>query len=167
MRTIDKHFQYAPNVDVVIFKNSGQYKVCAIECKFTEAYSTHGHGGLDPKYLAHEEIWQNLPATQNLAQTISPADQHFERLHAAQLVKHILGLNRKFGHAHYRLLYLWYDALGEPGAKHRPKVEEFTDVVHADGVVFHTITYQELMVRLAQHRAEYPGYVTYMTERYL
>ena len=26
---------------------------------------------------------------------------------------------------------------------------------------------QELMVRLAQHRAEHPGYVTYMTERYL
>ncbi len=47
------------------------------------------------------------------------------------------------------------------------EVEEFTDVVHADGVVFHAITYQELIVRLAEHRAEHPGYVTYMTERYL
>ena len=60
----------------------------------------------------------------------------------------ILGLNRKYGHSCYRLLYLWYDALGEPGFRHRHEVEQFADMVSSDGVHFHTKTYQEL---IAQH----------------
>ena len=50
---------------------------------------------------------------------------------------------------------------------HRREVERFTEVVVADGVRFHAITYQELIARLGEHRDEHPLYVRYLTERYL
>jgi len=165
---IDGRFQFSPNIDVLFFPSQPhKCKVFAIECKFTEAYSSRRHGGLDPKYFTNVIVWENLSKTKNLAQEISPDDSRFGYLHAAQLIKHILGLNCKFGHSRYRLLYLWYDALGEPGFRHRQEVEQFADIVRSDGVLFHAITYQELIVRLAQHREQHKDYVAYITERYL
>ncbi len=164
---IDDRFQYCPNLDVMIIPQTGRYKAFAIECKFTEAYSSRGHGGLDSKYFENKDIWQNLSATKRLAKEISPDDSRFEHLHAAQLVKHIFGLNRKFGHSRYRFLYLWYDALGEAGLNHRQEIEAFADVVRSDGVLFHGTTYQDLIFRLAQYREDHSKYVSYITERYL
>lgn len=166
--TIDDRFQYSPNLDVIfVHSQPHKFKVFAIECKFTEPYSSRGHSGLDPKYFSNGDIWHNLSATKHLGQEISPEDSHFKYLRAAQLIKHILGLNRKFGHSRYRLLYLWYDALGEPGFKHRQEVDEFADVVRSDGVVFHNTTYQDLIVGLARHRNKHEEYVKYLTDRYL
>lgn len=164
---IESRFKYSPNIDVVILPNSGKYKCFAIECKFTEAYSSRGHSGLDSKYLENQHIWQGLSASKQLAQEISPNDSRFDFLHAAQLIKHILGLNRKYGHSRYRLLYLCYDAFGEPGFRHRQEVDEFARIVRSDGVVFHETTYQDLIVRLAQRRGQHNEYVRYLTERYL
>lgn len=165
--SIDDRFQYSPNLDVIIFPQSGKYRAFAIECKFTEAYSSRVHGGLDQKYFSNEDIWQNLSKTKCLAQEISPDDNNFKYLHAAQLVKHILGLNRKFSHSRYRFLYLWYDALGEPGFRHRQEVEEFAEIVRSDGVIFQEISYQDLIVHLAKYREEHTAYVKYLTSRYL
>ena len=165
--SIDDRFPYSPNLDVVIVPQTGRYRIFAVECKFTEAYSSRRHGGLDRKYFGNEGNWQNLSATKRLAQEISPDDLRFEHLHAAQLIKHILGLNRKLGHSRYRFLYLWYDALGDPGFKHRQEIKVFSDVVRSDGVIFHETTYQDLIVRLAKHRDAHSEYVTYITKRYL
>jgi hypothetical protein len=151
----------------VIIPKTSRYKALAIECKFSEAYSSRGHDGLDSKYFNNDDIWHSLSATKQLAQGISPEDGHFKFLHAAQLIKHILGLNHGFGHSHYRLLYLWYDALGDPGYHHRQEIEEFASVVRSDGVVFHETTYQDLIVRLAQHRKNNEKYISYLTGRYL
>lgn len=164
---IARRFRYSPNIDVVIMPESGRYRVFGIECKFTEAYSPRGHGGLDQKYFDNTAIWQNLVRTKRLAQEISPDDSRFEHLHAAQLIKHILSLNLHFGHLRYRLLYLWYDALGEAGSSHRKEIDSFAEVVRSDGVVFHERTYQDLILRLARYRQSHPEYVAYMTERYL
>jgi len=165
---IDDRFKYAPNLDVVFYpSNIKKSRIFAIECKFTEAYSSRRHGGLDQKYFTNDSVWGNLLATKNLAQEISPEDSRFSYLHAAQLIKHILGLNRQFGHSRYRLLYLWYDALGESGFKHRQEVEKFADIIRSDGVLFHATTYQELIVCLAQYREQHKKYVSYLTERYL
>ncbi len=164
--TIDDHFKYAPNLDAVFYPSNNS-KVFAIECKFTEAYSSRRHGGLDQKYFINDSVWKNLLATKILAQEISPDDSRFRYLHAAQLIKHILGLNRKFGHSGYRLLYLWYDALGESGFKHRQEVKAFSEVIRKDGVLFHATTYQELIVCLTKYRNQHNKYVTYLTDRYL
>lgn len=166
--SIDDRFQYSPNIDVVFTPSQPyKYNAFAIECKFTEAYSSRKHGGLDPKYFANDAAWESLSAIRRLAQEISPNDIPFEHLHAAQLIKHILGLNRKFGHSRYRLLYLWYDALGGSGFRHRQEVEEFSKIALSDGVLFHSITYQELIVRLAKYRGQHKEYIEYLIDRYL
>ena len=165
--SIDVRFRYAPNLDVLIYPQSSTYAAFGIECKFTEPYSSRGHGGLDSKYLGNDAAWQHLSHTRELAQKISPIDTGFKHLHAAQLIKHILGLNRRFGHRRYRLLYLWYDALGEPGSKQRQEIDAFSAIARADGVIFHQTSYQELILRLAKHRESHPDYLAYLTGRYL
>lgn len=164
---IENCFRFSPNLDVVIALENSRYKAIAIECKFTEAYSSRHHGGVDSKYFENDDIWSDLSSTRELAQSISQDDDLFHFLHAAQLVKHILGLNREFGHSSYRLLYLWYDALGEPGFLHRQETERFAAIVRSDGVDFHESTYQDLIVRLARYRKDNEDYVTYITQRYL
>jgi hypothetical protein len=89
-------------------------------------------------------------------------------LHPAQLVKHILGMTRQFGRDGFRLLYLWYDVLGEQGKRHQDEVAEFAKVTAEDGIMFHSLTYQELIARLSdQLRANHGEYIQYLTERYL
>jgi len=125
--TIDPKFRYSPNVDVVIHNTqSRKYKAFAIECKFAEAYGGHGHGGLKQPYLELQELWEDIPTLRLLAESISPMDDQYHYLHPAQLIKHILGLKRQFGKGGFRLLYLWYDVLGQEGAVHRKEIENFT-----------------------------------------
>ena len=82
--------------------------------------------------------------------------------------RHILGLKRQFGRAGFRLLYLWYDVFGVQGKRHRDEVLKFTEVTKTDGIKFHSLTYQELIVNLANKlRTEHPDYIRYIIERYL
>jgi len=165
---IDKRFKFAPNLDVVLYpENHKSIKAYAIESKFTEPYSSRGHGGIDKKYLDNSAIWDNLSAIKLLAQKICPDDMEFAYLHAGQLIKHILGLNKKFGHGNYRLLYLWYDTVGAAGCGHQCEIERFSKIVQSDGVKFHSITYQELIINLAKYRKQHGEYVKYLTQRYL
>ena len=165
---IDDRFQYSPNIDVVIKNVPGaRYKVYAIECKFTEAYRNVGHLGLKEKYL-ELAIWNDIPHLYELAISISPREEKYQYIHAAQLIKHILGLKRAYGKTGFRLLYLWYDTLGREGAKHREEVEEFLEIARADGIKMHGLTYQELIVRLAErYRDKHREYIEYVTCRYL
>ena len=104
-----KEFRRPPNLDVVIkYRRSvADIVEVGIECKFSEAYSG-GHSGIKPVYLGPDELkdklkdelkelWDGLSKTKELAKAISPDDKHkrFKYLHAAQLIKHILGLKVK------------------------------------------------------------------------
>jgi len=166
---INDAFGYHPNIDVVIHNApSAKIKRFAVECKFSEAYGAHKHGGLKAKYLGIDDLWLDIPNLLGFARRISPDDHEFVHLHPAQLVKHILGLKRQFGKGGFRLLYLWYDVFGDQGKRHRDEVLEFTEIAKKDGIKFHSLTYQELIVKLArQLREEHPDYIRYLTERYL
>ena len=166
---ISDSFGYHPNIDVVIHNApKARIKRFAIECKFSEAYGAHKHGGIKPKYLEFDDIWSGIPKLRAFAERISPDDSEYVHLHPAQLVKHILGLKHQFGQDGFRLLYLWYDVFGEQGKRHRDEVVRFADVAKQDGIKFHSLTYQELIVSLAnQLRAEHYDYVRYLTGRYL
>jgi hypothetical protein len=145
-----------------------RFKVFAIECKFSEAYSSRRHSGIDTKYLDLENIWKGLPNLHRLSKKISPEDNRFKHLHAAQLVKHILGLNKKYGKNKFRLLYLWYDCLGDVGSIHREEVEEFKKKVKADNIYFHALSYQELIIKLSkEYRDTHGDYIKYIANRYL
>jgi hypothetical protein len=164
---VDDDFHTSPNLDVVIQNEPEfQYKVYAIECKFTKAYSSREHAGLMKKYL-DLDIWKSIPNLHKMAGEIRPKDNRFESLHAAQLIKHILGLKRAHGKRGFRLLYLWYDAFGFEGAKHRAEVEEFIALAKQDDIKFHAMSYQKLIIYIAQnHRDTHKDYVEYVTNRY-
>jgi len=165
----EKRFFHAPNIDVVIHNSdSSKVKCFAVECKFTEAYSSRGHSGLKPEYLNLDCIWHDIPGLHDLATSICPDDTMFSYLHSAQLVKHILGLKRNCGKDGFRLLYLWYDVLGEDGAIHRKEIEGFLKIARADGIRCHSLTVQELIVKLSnEFRSDHSKYIEYISGRYL
>jgi hypothetical protein len=159
-----------PNLDVTFVNPPGShYRFFSVESKFTEPYTSRGHSGVQGTYLEASKIWMGLPNLRRLAETISRDDSTYRRLHAAQLIKHILGLVRgSGGKGRFRLLYLWFDTLGKPGAEHREEIERFSDIAGQDGVKFHSMTYQELILRLADRcRPDHADYVGYLTSRYL
>jgi len=165
---IKTKFVVPPNLDVVFNpKDKEKGKLFAVECKFTEAYSTQKHGGLKDKYLEEQDLWQDLPSLHSLAKKINPEDHEFTYLHSAQLIKHILGLKTAVKKDGFKLLYLWYDALGKDGAKHQDEIEMFTEYARKDSVFFISKSYQELIVSLANdYRQTHPAYIQYITERY-
>lgn len=167
---ISENFTVSPNIDVTIENSEkSKYKFFAIECKFSEAYTSRGHSGIDPKYLEIKDIWKGIPRLHNLAKKISPADKSFQYLHAAQLIKHILGLRIKCGGKNsFRLLYLWYDCIGHEGSKHRTEIEDFTKIAQSDKIKFHAMSYQELIIKLSkEYRDTHKKYIKYITSRYL
>lgn len=161
-------FPIAPNIDVVFHNSdSSRFKRFAVECKFSEAYGSQKHGGLNPKYLKLTKLWSDIPSLFGFAESICP-DEYFLHLHSAQLIKHILGLKRKFGKNGFRLLYLWYDVLGEEGAVHRSEIEKFSEKAKADGIYFDAMSYQELIIIMSkEYRQEHANYIKYLSERYL
>jgi hypothetical protein len=165
---VASRFRTSPNLDIVIDNDpAAQYKVFAVECKFTEAHSSRGHSGLNAKYL-DLDIWEELPSLRQLAVSICPNDTETLFLHRAQLIRHLLGLKKTFGRTGFRLLYLWYDTLGYDGWKHRKEIENFVRIARADGLRVHGLSFQELIIRLAKHhRADHPEYIEYITGRYL
>ena len=166
---IDSKFDVPPNIDIV-FHNSATSRLrrFAVECKFTEPYSSQAHDGLKSKYVSLDKAWEGITATYALAKSVSPDDSQFKYLHAAQLIKHILGLKAGFGKDGFRLLYLWYDVFGKEGAAHRNEIDVFSGVVRSDGLKFHALTYQELILTLSKkHRDQHGEYIRYLTERYL
>jgi hypothetical protein len=167
---ISNSFPKAPNIDVVIHNtNDSDIKAFGIECKFSEAYGSREHSGLKEKYLVEiPDQWVDIPNIFEFAKTKSPDYKIFHHLHPAQLFKHILGLKRKYGKKHFRLLYLWYDVYGTDGAGHRKEIETFKEIAKKDDVMIHSLSYQELICKLANQF--YDGnekYVDYITDRYL
>ncbi|MBW8011596.1 MAG: hypothetical protein FVQ83_10210 [Chloroflexi bacterium] len=165
---IADQFRFSPNIDAVIMNDpASKYKVFAVECKFTEAYGGRGHTGIKEKYL-EVDIWEEIPHLHKMAISISPNDDRFQHLHAAQLIKHILGLKREYGITNFRLLYLWYDTLGGEGGKHNDEIIEFLEVAKSDNIMMHEISYQELILRMADnYRYTHNDYIEYISNRYL
>ena len=166
---IDSKFQFPPNIDIVIHNSdSYQFNRFAIECKFSEAYSSQGHSGLKSYYINKKENWEDIPGLKGLAKKISPYDREYTYLHTAQLIKHILGLKKAFGKGRFRLLYLWYDVIGVEGEIHRKEIERFTEIAKNDGVKFHNLCFQELIMKLSkEYRSNHEEYIKYITDRYL
>ena len=159
-------FPFSPNLDVVI--GGSQSLVYAIESKFTEPYSSRKHSGIKQKYIDNPFFWNGLPNLYELAKEICPSDNKFQYLDAPQLMKHILGLKKKHNKVGFRLLYLWYDVVGEKGYEHRKEIEQFAEIAKKDNINFSNITYQEVIITLTKKL--YDGnesYCDYLTNRYL
>jgi len=167
--SVNKKFRFSPNIDVIIDNSpESRFKVFAIECKFSEAYYLGTHSGISRKYIELDRVWNNIPNLLELAKEINLDGNKFTHLHSAQLIKHILGLKEKFGKNKFRLLYLWYDTIGLESGIHHKEIEEFTKITKADGVYFHAMSYQDLIIKLAKkYRDTHRDYIDYISGRYL
>lgn len=162
-------FPIDPHLDVLIeYGSKAKHRAVGIECKFTEAYSSRGHGSLKPAYLEHEKLWEGLPALRAFAETLVKNDTT-KHLHPAQLVKHILGLRHGYGHGRFRLLYLWYAVPHAETAVHQAEIEEFKAICDEDGIKFQATTYQSVIQAMYSKglRSMHTAYVDYLAERYL
>jgi len=159
-------FPHSPNIDVVI--RDSQSLVYAIESKFTEPYNSRKYNKIGQKYIDNVSFWNGLSNLYELAKEISPDNNKFHFLDAAQLIKHILGLKRNHNKSGFRLLYLWYDVIGQDGTEHRKEIEQFTEIAKRDNVKFSQVTYQEVIIKLAQEfYLNNEKYCNYLTDRYL
>jgi hypothetical protein len=100
-----------------------------------------------------------------MAEAISIDPRTFRRLGAAQLMKHTLGLSRRYGPRGFRLYYLWYLVPGESAAQHQVEVERFAEVAIRE-IEFVPMTYQDLFRDLQQLDEPVPGYIEYLADRY-
>lgn len=167
-RPIAESLDRPPNIDVEIaYDAKTAHRAVGIECKLSEPYYGRPHSGISQKYFRTDNIWEGLPTLRQLAERLSPDDDLYIHLHAAQLLKHVLGMRVAYGAGRFRLLYLWYDVIGSEAARHRAEIGDFSTLARADGVSFSAITYQQVILHLAQHRAEHGEYVDYLAERYL
>jgi len=156
----------SPNIDVAIVSYVDTIcKVIAIESKFAEPYRGNKAVNFSEQYFQKQFIWKKIPHIRRLADFLNNQERSFNYLDAAQLIKHILGLISK--PENFCLLYLWYDVPGEEGCYHREEVEYFKEVVEKDGIKFHHMTYQELIIKLSKYRDQFPEYIEYLATRYL
>ena len=155
-----------PNLDIVFRSANGM--VYGLESKFTETYRKYQFtmdSYLQPRY---QSIWVNL---ENIHKALeSEYFDHYCYLNYPQLLKHILGLKSELKDIHkFQLIYLWYDLGCERSFKHRKEIQNFAELLSKDGIVFKSVTYQEIIRFLQQNHnvLEDRAYIEYITDRYL
>jgi hypothetical protein len=159
-------FREPPHLDFAIRYTDGS--CVGIECKLFEPYGQLDHKSLAQPYLALTDIWNDIPECRALAERLAVGTAGYHRLGACQLLKHILGLKFCASADKMRLLYLYYDAIGEEAAEHRREMRQFQAAIAADPVRFVPISVQEFILRAVRlMRESHAAYVDYLTERYL
>jgi len=139
-----------------------------IEAKFTEPYHRKTKRHVKDKYL-DSGLWKGLPCCESLIRLIRQEEKtktSFSFLDVPQLLKHILGLTKKFGKRGFELLYLWYDYHPSLEAeKHRQEIRDFEKSISSE-VLFRQMTYQELFVKIRNSNRASADYVNYLADRY-
>jgi hypothetical protein len=156
-----------PLVDVLVRYSSGS--VLAIESKFCEWLTRRprNQAAFKPKYFPPaRELWieHGLPRCQCLVDELRSGTRRFKHLHAAQLLKHALGLAHS-GTAGAAVRYLYYDWPGRHGAGHRDELARFAELVGSE-IGFASLTYQQLFAALRREPGVDASYLDYLRSRY-
>jgi hypothetical protein len=139
-----------------------------VECKLFEPYGRLEHAPLKAAYLELPDAWSDIPACRELAEELTAGTAVFRRLGPVQLLRNILGL--KFGKPidQVRLVYLYFDAIGDEGEEHRAELRRFQQRIASDPIRFVPMTVQEFILRaVSQCRSQHEAYVDYLADRYL
>jgi hypothetical protein len=159
-------FTTPPHLDFAIRYSSGD--LVGVECKMFEPYGRLDHKVLRRAYLGLADSWRDMPACRVLADQLIARAHSYNRLGPSQLLKHILGLRYCASSKSARLIYLYYDAVGDDAAEHRAEIRRFQAQTSGDPVRFVPISAQELIARAVRlARKDHPDYVDYLTDRYL
>lgn len=157
-----------PNLDVVLELHSGL--TVGIESKFTEwlVPKSQNKAPFKEKYFPPgdgvlERV--GLPETQHVAEEIQSRSLTFRHLDAPQLIKHALGLATHYG-ANFRLFYVYFDAAGVEGNKHREEISVFSERLKAE-LGFKAFSYQELIGKMEKCSGVTKQYLEYLRARYL
>ena len=88
----------------------------------------------------------------------------FTTLHAAQLIKHALGLHHSYGDD-FALVYYWHYLPSDVGNRHKTELKEFSEVARND-ITFIDVTVEQLLGSFVPNPESKP-WIDYMTARYL
>ncbi|MEO8466059.1 MAG: hypothetical protein ABI640_12015 [Gammaproteobacteria bacterium] len=156
-----------PSADVTLHWPSGH--VAAIESKLGEwlVRRPRNKAVFKRKYFPlGGDVWSaaGLPRCQALAADIDSGRERFRWLHAAQLLKHALGLER-LGAPATTLVYLYYDWPSREATEHAAELTRFAARIEAE-VDFRVLTYQALQDALVAADTLDPQHRAYLTQRY-
>ena len=157
----------APLADVVLDRRDGVF--VAVESKFAEwlVRRPHNKSGFKAKYFPPGgAVWTAaaLPRCQALAEDLHAGRERFRFLHAAQLLKHALGLAKRNARPAV-LLYLYYDWPGRETKVHAAELERVAARL-AGEVDLRVLTYQALYRTLRATDGVDRAYLDYLAERY-
>jgi hypothetical protein len=113
-----------------------------------------------------EGVWAaaRLPKCQALAEDLQSGRERLKYLHAAQLLKHALGL-AKSGYERSVLVYLYYDWPVREAAAHRAELENVGARL-AGEIDLRVLTHQSLFGSLRESAGVDSSYVAYLAQRY-
>lgn len=155
----------APNLDIVLTSDDGS--ITAIESKFLEPYSRNQKGFKEKYFESDTGLWKQAGFSncQEFAECLQKGIASFRWLHAEQLLKHILGLKKS--ELKWKLLYLWYETPSTASSEHAQEINEFALVLAADGILFQSMSYQELFSGMRSYTDEADqDYLSYLESRY-
>lgn len=157
----------APSVDVALELADGRY--VAIESKYGESLVRRPRNkrAFKDKYFPSDRaVWAaaGLPRCQALAEDLQASRERPKFLHAAQLLKHALGLAAG-GKRNSVLVYLYYDWPVRDAVQHRAELDRV--VARLTGEIdLRVLTHQALFAALRAAPDGDTAYVNYLAQRY-
>lgn len=159
-------FKEPPHLDFALRYKKGER--VGVECKLFEPFGRRDHKPLRQAYLALPNAWTDIPASRALAEQLALGPAGYDRLGPSQLLKHILGLKFQTPSEKVRLIYLYYDAIGDEAAEHRREIQQFQAAIAGDPIRFVPMSVQKFILRaVGRVRADHTECVDYLAERYL
>lgn len=159
----------APTADVMLELDDGRY--VAIESKYAEwlVRRPRGKRVFKDKYFPNGGdggVWSaaGLPRCQALAEDLQAGRERPKFLHAAQLLKHALGL-AKSRKRNGVLVYLYYEWPVREAAAHRSEIERVAARL-APEIELRVLTYQGLFGSLRTAPGVDAPYLEYLAQRY-
>ena len=155
-----------PTLDLLLV--AGAELAFGVECKFAEPYYQRRHERIpfvDTYFKGKPGLWEllGLPKCQETAARLYRGDIKFERLDAAQLLKHSLGLRRKFKEG--QLILVWFNFKSVEAQTLSAEIRSFSELVDPC-LGFRAVTWQEVFADLAREPLADRRHVEYLRSRY-
>ena len=138
-----------------------------VESKFTEPFQGRQKRApfAETYFKGKAGLWAslNLPKCQQLAERLNRGEIAFEYLDVAQLLKHTLGVRRKFKNG--QLIFLWFDSKRSESEVLSREIGVFSQCVDP-ALEFRAVTHQEVFARLKQAASADSRHMDYLRARY-